>query len=328
MTPRSPRSYDASSPADGAGIRRPGAPIPSSAPDDLAGGAFPATRQSLVAAVASGDADVRERAFGAIVAAYWKPVYKYLRLSWRADREDAEDLTQGFFVHALEHGTLARYDASRARFRTFVRLCLDGFVSNERKAERRLKRGGGVAFVPLDFPGAEREVSAHPAPAGLDPEELFGREWRRAFFVAAVDALREQCTRAGKPVHFAIFAAYDLAGDDERPTYATLASAHGIPVTQVTNWLAWTRRELRRVVLERLRALSGTEEEYQDSVRELLGGEDSGPGSRTTRCDGSARSPHSPSSRGRATSSASASARAGWAPCGACTIASSGATWR
>jgi DNA-directed RNA polymerase specialized sigma24 family protein len=257
-----------------ADIRRSGAPISPSAPDDLAeGGAFPATRESLVAAVASGDAEVRERALGAIVAAYWKPVYKYLRLSWRAEREDAEDLTQGFFAHALEHGTLARYDASRSRFRSFVRVCLDGFVSNERKAERRLKRGGGHVLVPLDFPGAEREVAAHPAPLGLDPEELFAREWRRAFFAAAVDALRERCEQVGKPVHFAIFAAYDLPGDDERPTYAALAAAHGIPVTQVTNWLAWTRRELRGMVLARLRELSGSDEEYRESVRELLGGD-------------------------------------------------------
>lgn len=53
-----------------------------------------------------------------------------------------------------------RYDPARARFRTYLRLCLDGFASNARKAERRLKRGGDVTLVPLDFQAAERRDGA------------------------------------------------------------------------------------------------------------------------------------------------------------------------
>src|SRR6266545_8142728 len=92
--------------------------------------AFPLTRRSVVRAAASADPETRRRAFEALVAAYWRPVYKYLRLEWSAPGEDAEDLTQGFFARALEKGFFDRFDPSRSRFRTYLRTCLDGFVAN------------------------------------------------------------------------------------------------------------------------------------------------------------------------------------------------------
>jgi len=38
---------------------------------------------------------------------------------------------------------------------------------------------------------------------------------------------------------------------EDRPSCRALAEEFGLPVTQVTNHLAWARRELRRLVLER-----------------------------------------------------------------------------
>ena len=244
-------------------------------------GSFPATRHSVVAGIASTDHDVRRVAFDALVAAYWRPVYKYVRIKWRADRDDAADLTQEFFARAFEKGSLGRFDPARARFRTYLRLCLDGFVANEHKAASRIKRGGGVSFVPLDFAAAESELADASAQLasnenGLAPatddDALFRQEWVRALFADAVAALRESCEAAGKHTQFAVFQRYDLDDDvGQRPTYAALATELGIPVTQVTNYLAFTRRELRRLVLERLRALCSTDEEFRLEARELLG---------------------------------------------------------
>jgi eukaryotic-like serine/threonine-protein kinase len=67
------------------------------------GDRFPLTRRSVVIAAGDADPEVRRQAQGALVASYWRPVYKYLRVKWREDREDAEDLTQGFFAAALRH---------------------------------------------------------------------------------------------------------------------------------------------------------------------------------------------------------------------------------
>lgn len=246
--------------------------------------AFPATRHSVIAGIASTDHQQRRVAFDALISAYWRPVYKYVRIKWRADRDDAADLTQEFFARAYEKNTLARFDPSRARFRTFLRVCLDGFVANEHKAAGRLKRGGGLSFVSLDFATAETELEALPsvtgtnvaAIPGADDDDFFRQEWIRALFADAVGRLREACVAAGKDVHFTIFQRYDLDVDaGGRPTYAQLASELGIPVTQVTNYLAFTRREFRRLVLERLHALCATDEEFRLEARELFGGDPS-----------------------------------------------------
>src|SRR5256885_15774088 len=104
----------------------------------------------MVVAFRSEQPEVRGSAFDALVRAYWKPVFKYLRLKWHATPEDAADLTQAFFLRAFEKDFFASFDPSRARFRTYLRLCLDGFVSNARKADARLKRGGAVRLISID----------------------------------------------------------------------------------------------------------------------------------------------------------------------------------
>ena len=244
-------------------------------------GSFPATRHSVIAGIASTDHETRRVAFDALVSAYWRPVYKYVRLKWRRDRDDAADLTQEFFARAFEKGSLGRFDADRARFRTFLRVCLDGFVANEQKAAGRIKRGGAISFVPLDFAAAESELAAASDPLAArnggvvpaaDDEALFRQEWVRALFSDAVAALCEMCDATGKQKQFAVFERYDLDDDAiARPTYAQLGTELGIPVTQVTNYLAFARRELRRLVLARLRELCATDNEFRLEARELLG---------------------------------------------------------
>lgn len=244
---------------------------------DLGGsaGAFPATRSSLVHAAGSRDPTVRRQAHDALIAAYWKPVYKYVRIRWGCSNEDAKDLTQAFFARAVEKGYFDPFDPARARFRTFVRLCVDGFVAKERRAAARLKRGGGVAPLPLDFEGAEGELRRQPPAAAPDPDDFFRQEWLRGLFGLAVEDLRRQCAAAGKESHFALFERYDLDGPDApgRLTYERLAEEFGLSATQVTNYLAFARRLFREILLGRLRASTGGEDDYRHEVRRLFGGD-------------------------------------------------------
>ena len=85
-------------------------------------GKFPATRWSAVLAARSDDPQERSRALDAILAAYWKPIYKYLRIRWDKSNEDAKDLTQEFFARLIEKEYLADFDPSKARLRTFLRV--------------------------------------------------------------------------------------------------------------------------------------------------------------------------------------------------------------
>src|ERR1700690_3050477 len=89
---------------------------------------FPATRWSVILGVRSEDRAERKRALDTLCEAYWKPVYKYVRLRWSRAAPDAQDLTQGFFGEMLDRQLLTRFDAGKSRLRTYVRLCVDSFV--------------------------------------------------------------------------------------------------------------------------------------------------------------------------------------------------------
>jgi len=229
---------------------------------------FPVTNHSAIINARSDDQIVRRRAFDTILASYWKPAYKYVRLKWHADNEDAKDLTQGFFASAFEKNHFASYDAAKASFQTFLRTCLDDFVANERKAGRRLKRGGDIDHYQLDFAAAEDELAAH-ASSTLSPEDYFHREWVRWMFTLAIDAFRQHCEDSGRNLHFQLFERYDLS--DDNVSYASLARDFELDTATVNNYLAAARRDFRRVVLEKLRELTATDEEFHTEARSLLG---------------------------------------------------------
>ena len=95
----------------------------------------------------------------------------------------------------------------------------------------------------------------------------------RSLFAIAVDLLRLRYDEAGKQRQFAIFARYDLDGPSPggRTTYAALAVEFGVAPTDVTNWLSTARRDLREIILEKLRDLPGNDEELGEEAAALLG---------------------------------------------------------
>ncbi|MGO9896143.1 MAG: RNA polymerase sigma factor [Bryobacteraceae bacterium] len=217
-------------------------------------GHFPSTQLTLLEAAAGLPNEALER----VIALYWKPVYRFIRLKFGKDNEDAKDLTQSFFATAIERDLFGRFDPSRASFRTYLKMAVERFAANEHAALKRQKRGGEVEFQPAGEDAATTD----------SPERLFEREWQRQLFGLAVDDLRALCERGGKQLHFRIFEAYDLAEGEPR-SYAGLAALHGVAETTVTNHLAWARRTLRALVMERIRGVTSGERELRDEMRRI-----------------------------------------------------------
>jgi DNA-directed RNA polymerase specialized sigma24 family protein len=232
--------------------------------------AFPPTRYSVIERLRNDDAVERSAAFGDLVLGYWKPIYKHLRATWRMGPEDAQDLTQAFFSDAFEKGWLEKYEPGKARFRTFVRVCVDRFAMNARQAASRAKRGGDVRMVSLDFDQAEREVRAQSLSAPADADSFFRQEFVRALFQRAIDATRIEMEESGRTAHFTLFTRYDL-DPAQGVSYAGLAHELSLTESQVTNYLSLVRRTFRTHALTALRAICGTEEEFRREARELFG---------------------------------------------------------
>jgi RNA polymerase sigma factor (sigma-70 family) len=234
-------------------------------------GTFPSTRWSLIVAARSAQREERRRAFDILIAAYWRPVYKYVRLRWEKDNEEARDLTQEFFFRLLEKDFLAKYDPQRARLRTFLRVCVDRLIANEEKASRRLKRGGDVQFVSLDFESAEDELRHTRISSPGLREDFFEQEWMRSVFSLSLERLQQHCEQRGKQIHFRLLEFYDIEEAGKELTYERVARQFSVKTSDVTNYLAYARREFRRIVLEQLRAMTGSEEEFRREARMFLG---------------------------------------------------------
>jgi RNA polymerase sigma factor (sigma-70 family) len=230
---------------------------------------FPPTRRSVLERVRSADDGIRRDAFGDLAAGYWKPSYHYLRLQWRLAPEEAEDAVQAFFATAFEKQYVERYDPAQSKFRTFLRVCLDRYVQNLRKAAAAEKRGGGAALLSLDFPGAERELDEMAAEVA-DPDRFFHDETVRFLFARAVASLQAACAAAGRDVVYRVFERHDLAPAPDT-SYASVARDLGLSVSQVTNHLHAARRQFRDLALDHLRALSASDDEYRREAREIFG---------------------------------------------------------
>lgn len=231
---------------------------------------FPATRLSAFALLQSTSPAERERGLECIAAAYWRPVYVHVRLKWRKPPEEAQDQTQAFFTSALEKRLFDGYQQERGRFRSFLRTCLDRFLANEHEAAARLKRGGPRArWMQVALDDMEPEVES--LVAADDPETAFDREWTRSVFALSVDDLRREYEAAGKSPRFAVFDQLVLRGDASE-TYRQIADRMQIRETDVSNYLTQTKRDLRRILLERLRGITCSEEELAEEARAVLAG--------------------------------------------------------
>jgi RNA polymerase sigma factor (sigma-70 family) len=191
------------------------------------------------------DGELQREALAALCERYWNPVYAFLRQRGQSSH-DAEDLTQSFFAHVLEHGTLGRARQEKGRFRSFLLGSLQFFVANERERQSAQKRGGGWQAVSID----DTEFPADAAAALVEqasPEKIFEVQWARVVLDSALVRLQDEWTRQKKGKAFHALVGF-LTGQES--SYEEAAARLGLSLGATK--LAVHR--LRRAYGERLRA--------------------------------------------------------------------------
>ena len=187
-------------------------------PRDARSSSFHTTRWSLVLSAGHGSGPESESALRRLCQIYWCPLYAYIRRH-AASADDAQDMTQDFFVHVLDKNVLARASRERGRFRAFLLPSMKNFLANARNQACAQKRGGGRRALSLDWQNAESRVNLHPLDRRT-AERWFEHDWAVTLLDRVLASLREEFEIGRKSVVF------------RRVTRFARAGMARVPVTQ------------------------------------------------------------------------------------------------
>ncbi len=228
---------------------------------------FPVTTWSLISKIHQ-PLNQNRVAFEKLCLRYWKPVYRFIRLSWAKTNEDTKDLTQAFFLWLFEGEALTKYSPERGSFRRYLRILLGGFLGHEHEALQRLKRGGGKKILPLDDPNL---VLQDQIPDGTtDPQKIFDRTWTAEVVRLALGRVRERLLSRGREVLYRAYEEYELASSGLRPTYAEVAEKIGVKESDVRNYLFEVREMIRAEIRAELTDTVTDEATLREEWNELF----------------------------------------------------------
>ncbi|MEX2214872.1 MAG: sigma-70 family RNA polymerase sigma factor [Phycisphaeraceae bacterium] len=228
---------------------------------------FATTHWNVVLAAGRPGASRYREALASLCGAYWPPLYAFLRRSGRT-AADAEDLTQAFFAHLLDRGSLEVADPQRGRFRSFLLTCLKHFVANEHRAAKRLKRGGAAAVLSLDFKSVESRLSLEPSHE-VTPERAFEKGWALTLLDRATKRLREEMTKAGKARLLEVLGPH-LSRPQERGQYEEAANLLEMTPGAVRTAVSRLRERLRHFIREEVAQTVEGDEQIDAEIRDLM----------------------------------------------------------
>jgi RNA polymerase sigma-70 factor (ECF subfamily) len=198
---------------------------------------------------------------------YWYPLYAYVR-RWGYDADQAQDLTQEFFVRLLEKHYLRAADPTRGRFRSFLLASLKHFLSNERDRAGAVKRGGRTTVLPLEFENAEGRYSREPPDADT-PETIYERRWALTLLERTLARLRREFDAAGKQTLFARLEGH-LTGEQETLPYADLGAELGMSEGAIKVTVHRLRRRFGALLREEISETVSEPSQVDDEIRELF----------------------------------------------------------
>jgi RNA polymerase sigma-70 factor (ECF subfamily) len=221
----------------------------------------------MVSRAGKGDSAQARQSLAELCQVYWYPIYAYLRRRHHSPHE-AEDLTQGFFTDLLGRDFLKGLDSSKGKFRSFLLAALKHFLSNRRDWDRRLKRGGKIPHLSLDFRDAEDCYLREPAHEAT-AERLFERRWALTLLARVLDRLESEVDRESKGPLFERLKP-TLMGESDAATYAQIGAELGMTEGAVRVTAHRLRKRYRGLLQEEIARTLADPGEYPEEVQTLF----------------------------------------------------------
>lgn len=233
---------------------------------------FVTTRWSIVLSCADSQATTQtvRDALAQLCQTYWRPIFAFVSRNGFSI-EDAQDLTQDFFVMLLDGHLLERADPDRGRFRSLLLKALKDFLNDARDKKRARKRGGDVQFIHWDEWMAEfpsQLSTCVKESEGWPPDRVFDVRWAATVVERALSQLGEECERRGKRRVFDVLRNC-LGAEREDVSYSTFAKALGVPESSVKRLVHQLRIRYRQLLRDEVAQTVATPELLEDELRYL-----------------------------------------------------------
>ncbi len=231
---------------------------------------FPSTAWSCVRKAQDSTHPQFVAALNRLITSYWKPAFHFLRARGHK-AEDAEDLTQEFFVNFLARGWLQRADSVRGRFRDYLRILVKRFAY-DRTLRAPAQKQFEQRFVSVHSLVQDSDRVWEP-PAGETPEQAFDRQWKSDVPATVRRSLRDYYHGLNDPavwVRYQIFEAVHLRETGtEEPTQEALAARFGVTRDQVRYALKEVGARYERLFRQELRDQVGSEADIDEELRDM-----------------------------------------------------------
>jgi RNA polymerase sigma factor (sigma-70 family) len=225
---------------------------------------FATTHWSMVVSAGGPRSSDAGRALATLCENYWFPVYAFVRRAGHS-AEDAQDLTQEFFVRLLDKQFLAAADRNKGRFRTFLLTAVKRFLANEYDRVHAKKRGGGQTILSLE--GLEARY-CQESTDWLTPERIFEQQWALSLLNQVLARLQAEMTADGKSALFDALKEH-LTGS-RAVGYATTAARLSMTEGAVKAAAHRLRRRYRELLREEIAQTVASPDEIEEEVRYLF----------------------------------------------------------
>jgi RNA polymerase sigma factor (sigma-70 family) len=235
--------------------------------DDAAARRFTSTCWTEVARARDQQTPEARQALADLCQAYWYPLYAYLRRRGQSPHE-AEDLTQGFIADLLARDFLRDVDPAKGKFRSFLLTALQHYLSNQRDRANRLKRGGKIAHLSLDFHVAESCYLREPAHE-VTPERLFERRWALTLLDRVLGELEREVDRGDRGALFERLKP-TLTGENDGASYAQIGAELGMTEGAVKVAAHRLRKRYRALLQEEIGRTLADPGEFKEEINALF----------------------------------------------------------
>jgi RNA polymerase sigma-70 factor (ECF subfamily) len=230
------------------------------------GAAFTTTHWSVVLE-AQGESPAAQQALEKLCRIYWRPIFSFVRRQG-IRREEAEDLTQGFFAQLLERRSLSAVRKEKGRLRSYLLGALKYFLADEQRRAMAIKRGKGQRLIPLEELRADEHIDVEltdPVTAAM----IYERQWASTVLERVLSRLKDEYRVAGNAALFD--SVKELLPDEPgSPSQAEIAAQLGMTENALRQAFHRFRQRYQSLLREEIAHTVATSGEIEDELCHLI----------------------------------------------------------